>query len=74
MLLDLHSFNAKSQPFCMVGPRNNDGALQPFQHEAKERALARRLGVLAILLFALPASLSSTPTCRSTPPSTMRPR
>lgn len=45
VLLDLHSFNADSQPFVMVGPRNNDGPLQPFKHEEKERALARRLGV-----------------------------
>ncbi|WP_028105196.1 succinylglutamate desuccinylase/aspartoacylase domain-containing protein [Pseudoduganella violaceinigra] len=45
ILLDLHSFNAQSQPFVMVGPRNNDGALQPFQHEAEERAMARILGV-----------------------------
>ena len=45
VLLDLHSFNADSQPFVMVGPRNNDGPLQPFKHEDKERALARRLGV-----------------------------
>jgi len=45
VLLDLHSFNAHSEPFVMVGPRNNDGPLEPFQHEEKERALARRLGV-----------------------------
>ena len=45
VLLDLHSFNAQSQPFVMVGPRNNDGALQPFRHAEQERALARRLGV-----------------------------
>ena len=45
VLLDLHSFNAKSQPFVMVGPRNNEGPLQPFRHAEKERALARRLGV-----------------------------
>lgn len=45
ILLDLHSFNAQSQPFVMVGPRNNDGALQPFKHEAEERAMARILGV-----------------------------
>jgi predicted deacylase len=45
VLLDLHSFNAQSQPFVMVGPRNNDGTLQPFKHAEKERALARRLGV-----------------------------
>ena len=45
VLLDLHSFNAPSEPFVMVGPRDNDGTLQPFRHAAKERALARRLGV-----------------------------
>jgi len=45
VLLDLHSFNADSEPFVMVGPANNDGALQPFRHADKERALARRLGV-----------------------------
>ena len=45
VLLDLHSFNAQSQPFVMVGPRNNGGPLQPFSHAEKERALARRLGV-----------------------------
>jgi predicted deacylase len=45
VLLDLHSFNASSEPFVMVGPRNNDGPLQPFAHEEQERALALRLGV-----------------------------
>jgi len=46
VLLDLHSFNAKTgEPFVMVGPLDNDGPLEPFQHAAKERALARRLGV-----------------------------
>lgn len=46
VLLDLHSFNAKNgEPFVMVGPVNNDGPLEPFQHAEKERALARRLGV-----------------------------
>ncbi|UMR28964.1 succinylglutamate desuccinylase/aspartoacylase family protein [Massilia sp. MB5] len=45
VLLDLHSFNAASQPFVMVGPRNNEGPLEPFRHEEQERALARRLGV-----------------------------
>ena len=45
ILLDLHSFNAQSQPFVMVGPRNNEGTLQPFKHEAEERAMARILGV-----------------------------
>ncbi|GAB3458645.1 M14 family metallopeptidase [Massilia terrae] len=46
VLLDLHSFNAKTgEPFVMVGPVNNDGPLEPFKHAEKERALARRLGV-----------------------------
>jgi predicted deacylase len=45
VLLDLHSFNAASEPFCMVGPRNNPGPLEPFVHAEKERAMARRLGV-----------------------------
>jgi predicted deacylase len=45
VLLDLHSFNAPGEPFVMVGPRNNDGPLEPFRHEEEERALARVLGV-----------------------------
>jgi predicted deacylase len=45
VLLDLHSFNAPCEPFVMVGPQDNDGALQPFRHAQKERALALRLGV-----------------------------
>lgn len=46
VLLDLHSFNAAhGEPFVMVGPVDNDGPLEPFQHSEKERALARRLGV-----------------------------
>jgi len=45
VLLDLHSFSGSGEPFVMVGPRNNNGPLEPFQHEEQERALARRLGV-----------------------------
>lgn len=45
VLLDLHSFNAAGEPFVMMGPRDNDGPLEPFRHERAERALARVLGV-----------------------------
>jgi predicted deacylase len=45
VLLDLHSFHAMNEPFVMVGPADNDGPLQPFKHAAKEKALARQLGV-----------------------------
>lgn len=45
VLLDLHSFSGTGEPFVMVGPRNNEGPLEPFKHEEQERALARRLGV-----------------------------
>ncbi len=45
VLLDLHSFQSPGQPFVFLGPRDNDGALEPFAHAAREEALARRLGV-----------------------------
>ncbi len=45
VLLDLHSFQAPGEAFALVGPRDNDGPLEPFAHQAAERALARRLGV-----------------------------
>ncbi len=44
-LLDLHSFQARGQPFVMVGPPDNSGAIEPFGQAAKEQALARVLGV-----------------------------
>ena len=45
VLLDLHSTRAQNPAFAMLGPHNNTGSLQPFQHFENERALARRLGV-----------------------------
>lgn len=45
VLLDLHSTRAATQPFALVGPLDNTGALEPFRHAERERALARRLGV-----------------------------
>lgn len=45
VLLDLHSFHSPGTPFVLVGPEDNDGALQPFAQAAREEALAARLGV-----------------------------
>lgn len=45
VLLDLHSTRGAAQPFAMLGPRDNTGDIEPFAHSAKERALARILGV-----------------------------
>ncbi|MBP8286299.1 MAG: succinylglutamate desuccinylase/aspartoacylase family protein [Rhodoferax sp.] len=45
VLLDLHSFQAQSQAFAMIGPPDNCGQLEPFAHAAQEQALALRLGV-----------------------------
>jgi len=44
VLLDLHSFQAPAQPFAMLGPPNNTGALEPFSRAAEEEALVRCLG------------------------------
>ena len=45
VLLDLHSFSAPGVPFVFLGPDDNDGAIEPFAHAAREQALAARLGV-----------------------------
>ena len=45
VLLDLHSFHTAGEPFAMLGPDNNTGALEPFAQAAREEALALRLGV-----------------------------
>jgi predicted deacylase len=44
VLLDLHSFHSTGEPFAMLGPANNRGALEPFARAAEEEALACRLG------------------------------
>ena len=48
-LLDLHSFHTGGEPFAMLGPQNNSGTLEPFDHAAEEQALAQRLGVRRIV-------------------------
>ena len=45
VLLDLHSTRGAAEPFAMLGPRDNTGDIEPFAHSAKERAMARILGV-----------------------------
>lgn len=45
VLLDLHSFHTGGEPFVMLGPENNAGALEPFARAAEEEGLALRLGV-----------------------------
>ena len=49
VLLDLHSFHTPGEPFVLVGPEDNAGALEPFGHAAREEALAVRLGVRRIV-------------------------
>jgi uncharacterized protein len=44
VLLDLHSFHTAGAPFVMVGPHDNQGALEPFAHAEAETALAAALG------------------------------
>lgn len=44
-LLDLHSFHTAGEPFVMLGPEDNSGALEPFARAAEETALALALGV-----------------------------
>ncbi|RYZ12624.1 MAG: succinylglutamate desuccinylase [Comamonadaceae bacterium] len=43
VLLDLHSFQSRGDAFAMIGPRDNDGALEPFARAAEEGRLARHL-------------------------------
>ncbi|MBB1074102.1 succinylglutamate desuccinylase/aspartoacylase family protein [Rhodoferax sp. 4810] len=49
VLLDLHTFQAASEPFAMLGPVDNSGDLEPFAHAAQEQALALRLGVRRVV-------------------------
>ncbi|OQW90030.1 MAG: succinylglutamate desuccinylase [Rhodoferax ferrireducens] len=49
VLLDLHTFQAASEPFAMLGPADNSGDLEPFAHADAEQALALRLGVRRVV-------------------------
>ena len=44
VLLDIHSFRSRGEPFIFVGPPDNDGELEPFADVAAESALADCLG------------------------------
>jgi hypothetical protein len=41
VLLDLHSFQSPGIPFVLIGPKDNDGPLEPFAKPRREEALAR---------------------------------
>ena len=45
VVLDLHSFHTGGEPFVMLGPEDNAGALEPFARAVEEEALALCLGV-----------------------------
>ncbi len=49
VLLDLHSFQGQGKPFAMLGPRDNDGELEPFAHELAEGRLAACVGTERIV-------------------------
>jgi len=49
VLLDLHSFQGQGQAFVMLGPRDNQGELEPFAHASAEAALAAALGPTRIV-------------------------
>lgn len=49
VLLDLHSFHTPGEPFAMLGPRDNQGTLEPFAHAKEEEAMAVRLGARRIV-------------------------
>ncbi|WP_176733033.1 hypothetical protein [Paraburkholderia nodosa] len=44
ILLDLHSFRSKGEPFIFLGPQSNDGMLEPFHHAEAEGSFAAVLG------------------------------
>jgi len=43
-LLDLHSFQSEGEAFAMIGPRDNNGPLEPFARAQEEGRLALHIG------------------------------
>src|ERR1051326_8865358 len=54
VLLDIHSFRSRGEPFVFVGPSNNDGPVEPFRLAEKERDFALRLGPRLVMFGWLP--------------------
>ena len=44
VLLDIHSFSARGEPFVFAGPENNQGEVEPFSNAEAEWDFAVRLG------------------------------
>jgi len=49
VLLDLHSFQSAGEAFSMIGPRDNDGALEPFAQATEEGRLALHIGTPCVV-------------------------
>ena len=54
VLLDIHSFRSRGEPFVFVGPSNNDGPIEPFRLAEAERDFASRLGPRLVMFGWLP--------------------
>ncbi len=55
VLVDLHSFAARGDPFVLIGPPDNSGPLEPFGHARAEAELAAHLGPSRVVEGWLPA-------------------
>lgn len=49
VLLDLHSFQSAGDAFAMIGPRDNQGQLEPFARAFEEGQLALHLGTSRVV-------------------------
>ena len=55
VLIDLHSFGSEGEAFALFGPRDNQGVLEPFVHEAAESKLAKAMNLPLLVHGWLPA-------------------
>ncbi|SED43603.1 L,D-peptidoglycan transpeptidase YkuD, ErfK/YbiS/YcfS/YnhG family [Rhizobiales bacterium GAS188] len=49
VLLDIHSFRSRGEPFVFVGPPDNQGDIEPFGSAQAEGELAARLGPAVLM-------------------------